>query len=219
MFFERIAGHLAQVSEFARHQIAYAEATGDLSPGELTPDEAVDEVLLRAYREFDGEWDERRLGERLVELARETIAAAAKRSGAWRRRTPARIETDIPDVPPSEWVTTLGEERLDFYEPDEDLKLEDVLPDLEIPTPEDVAATRELRDCIGAALKGLPREWRRAVLLRYVEGLHGARLAKALGKTPPEAHRLLDHARHDLRQRLLEAGCRFQAGNGRDPGG
>ena len=122
-------------------------------------------------------------------------------------------------MPPSEWVTTLGEERLDFYEPDEDLKLEDVLPDLEIPTPEDVAATRELRDCIGAALKGLPREWRRAVLLRYVEGLHGARLAKALGKTPPEAHRLLDHARHDLRQRLLEAGCRFKAGNGRDPGG
>jgi RNA polymerase sigma factor (sigma-70 family) len=219
MFFERIARHLEHVSELARHQIASAEATGDLTPGELTPDEAVDEVLLRAYREFDAEWDEPRLRARLVELARETIAAAVKRFGAWRRRTPARIETDIPDVPPSEWVTTLGEERLEFYEPDEDLKLEDVLPDLEIPTPEDVAATRELRDCIAAALTALPREWRRAVILRYVEGLHGTRLAKALGKTPLETHRLLDHARHDLRQRLLEAGCRFKAGNGRDAGG
>ncbi len=159
MFFERTARHLEHVSEFARHQIAYAEATGDLTPGELTSDEAVDEVLLRAYREFDAAWDERRLRARLAELARETIAAAAKRSRAWHRRTPARIETDIPDVPPSEWVTTLGEERLEFYEPE------------------------------------------------------------ALGKTPPETHRLLDHARHDLRQRLLEAGCRFKAGNGRDPGG
>ena len=219
MFFERIARHLEHVSELARHQIAYAEAAGDLTPGELTPDEAVDETLLRAYREFDAEWDEGRLRARLVELGRETIAAAVKRSRAWRLRTPARIETDIPDVPPSEWVTTLGEERLEFYEPDEDLKLEDVLPDIEIPTPEDVAATRELRDCISAALKALPREWRRAVLLRYVEGLHGTRLAKALGKTSAETHRLLDHARHDLRQRLLEAGCRFKAGNGRDPGG
>jgi RNA polymerase sigma factor (sigma-70 family) len=219
MFFERIAGHLEHVCEFVRHQIAYAEATGDLTPGELTPDEAVDEVLLRAYREFDAEWDEGRLRARLVELARETVAAAVKRSRAWHRRTPARIETDIPDVPPSEWVTTLGEERLEFYEPDEDLKLEDVLPDLEMPTPEDVAATRELRECISAALKALPREWRRAVLLRGVEGLHGTQLAKALGKTPPETHRLLDHARHDLRQRLLEAGCRFKTGNARDPGG
>jgi len=49
MFFERIARHLEHVSELARHQIAYAEAAGDLTPGELTPDEAVDEVLLRAY--------------------------------------------------------------------------------------------------------------------------------------------------------------------------
>jgi hypothetical protein len=103
MFFERIARHLEHVAEFGRH---------------LTPDEAVDEVLLRAHREFDAEWDDGRL------------------------RTPARIETDIPDAPPSEWVTTLGEERLEFY------------------------------------------EWRRAVLLRYVEGLHGARLARTLGKTP-----------------------------------
>src|SRR6267143_4576803 len=60
MFFERIARHLEHVSELARHQIAYAEAAGDLTPGELTPDEAVDEVLLRAYPEFDGEWDEQR---------------------------------------------------------------------------------------------------------------------------------------------------------------
>jgi hypothetical protein len=33
---------------FVRHQIAYLEAIGDLTTGELTPDDVVDEVLLRA---------------------------------------------------------------------------------------------------------------------------------------------------------------------------
>jgi len=210
MFFELIGRHLEYLSEFAGHQIAYFEAIGDLAPGELTADEVVDEVLLRAYREFDGNPGERRLRARLIELARETMAAAVRRSKAWRRRTPTRIETDIPDTPPSEWVTTLGDERLDFYEPDEDLKLEDIVPDLDMPTPEEEAETRELRGCVSAALKGLPREWRRAVLLRYVDGLAGARLAAALRKSAPETHRILDHARHYLRQRLIESGCRFK---------
>ena len=156
---------------FVRHQIAYLEAIGDLTTGELTPDDVVDEVLLRAYREFHGNVDEHTLHQRLTALARETLAAAVKSSRAWRRRTPARLETDIPDTPPAEWVTTLGDERLDYWEPDEDLKLEDLVPDLEMPTPADEAAR---------------------------------------GVSTPEMHRVLDRARHYVRQRLVESGCRFR---------
>jgi len=209
MFFETIGPHLEPLSEFVRHQVAYFEATGDLAPSELTPDEVVDDVLLRAYREFAGHPDEQGLRGRLTELARQTLAEAVKGSREWRRRTAARTETDVPDVPPAEWVQTLGEERLDFWEPDEDFKLEDLLPDLDVPSPEEEAETRELRRCVAGALAGLPREWRRAVMLRYVEELSGARLAKALRTSLGDAHRILDHARHYLRQRLLEAGCRF----------
>jgi len=58
MFFARVAPHLEQLSDFVRHQIAYLEAIGDLPAGELTPDDVIDEVLVRAYREFDGNVDE-----------------------------------------------------------------------------------------------------------------------------------------------------------------
>jgi RNA polymerase sigma-70 factor (ECF subfamily) len=90
------------------------------------------------------------------------------------------------------------------------LKLEDLVPDLEMPTPADEAARRELRDCVRTALAGLPRDWRRALLARYVDGLAGARLAQALGVSTPEMHRVLDRARHYVRQRLVESGCRFR---------
>ena len=88
------------------------------------------------------------------------------------------------------------------------------------------ARLREVRHSRGMTQAELARQAH--VTVSYIGRLESAgaapgidlveRLAKALGKTPPEAHRLLDHARHDLRQRLLEAGCRFKAGNGRDAG-
>jgi DNA-directed RNA polymerase specialized sigma24 family protein len=107
-------------------------------------------------------------------------------------------------------VSTLGDEILDFYEPDEDLKLEDIIPDLDAQSPEEEAARSELRQCVDVALAGLPREWRRALLLRYTEGLMGAALATALHRTPAETERILDNARAVLRQHLVESGCRLK---------
>ena len=211
LFFWLISQHLKNLYHFVRHQIAYFQASGDLLPGELTAEEVVDAVILRAYRAFAKNPREGKIKAWLIQLAREHLQAEVKRWKSWRNRTPARTGTDIPDVPPEEWVTTLGEERLDFYEPDEDLKLEDVLPDLELPTPEDEAETREVQACVSAALAGLPGEWRRALLLRHVDGLAGSQLAQAIGKPEPEVQRILEHAGGYLRERLLESGCRFKA--------
>jgi DNA-directed RNA polymerase specialized sigma24 family protein len=101
-----------------------------------------------------------------------------------------RLEDDVPETPPEEHVSRLGEEILEFYEPDEDLKIEDVLADLEVATPEEETEARDLQWCVDAALAGLPDQWRELLLLRYVDGLTGAELATAAGK--PEAARVLE---------------------------
>jgi DNA-directed RNA polymerase specialized sigma24 family protein len=94
-----------------------------------------------------------------------------------------RLEEDVLETPPPESVTTLGEEIVYFHQPDEDLRLEDVLPDMDVETPEEHAERTELRVCVNARLTALPPRWRRALLLRYVDGLTGAALAHALGTT------------------------------------
>ena len=104
----------------------------------------------------------------------------------------------------------LGDEILDFYQPDEDLKLEDIFPDVDVSTPEDfVAAKEELLRCVNAALAGMPKEWRRAFCLRHAEGLTDEELAEALQKAAPEIERILEYARQHLRQSLIESGCTF----------
>jgi RNA polymerase sigma factor (sigma-70 family) len=90
-------------------------------------------------------------------------------------------------------------------------KLEEIIPDIVIPMPEQEAETKELRRCVKAALAGMPREWQQVLFVHYVDGLAGPELAKAFSKTEPEIKRILEYAREYLRQRLMELRCKFKA--------
>jgi ribosomal subunit interface protein len=217
LFFSLAAKQLHRLYEFVRHKLAYSESAGDLVRGELTPEDVLDAVLLRAYREFVKRPARGDTGKWLTELATQYLASETKRLKAERALT-VRIEEDVPETPPAEEVITLGEEILDFYQPDEDLKLEDILPDLKIPPPDRIVETKELRRCVNTALAGLPEEWRRALWLRHVKDLTGRELAKASGKPEAEIERILDYALRYVRQKLVESGCKFEEGDARARG-
>jgi DNA-directed RNA polymerase specialized sigma24 family protein len=104
---------------------------------------------------------------------------------SWHAHTPVHTDEDVPETPPEELVSRLGEETLDFHEPDEDLKVEDLVPDLDLPSPEPHAERDELRWWLETALAGLPSAWREILLLRHVEGLPGSTCAS--GSSSPAA--------------------------------
>jgi ribosomal subunit interface protein len=197
--------HLKRLYNFARREIAYDLATGDLAPGEVTAEDVVDATLLQAYREFVKEPAGREIRSWLIGLAVETVEAEVKRSKAERARG-VHIEEDIPETPPAVEVSTLGDEILDFYQPDEDQKLEDIIPDMTTPTPEQVLESRELHRYINRTLATLPRVWRRAFALHYVEGVAVAEIARLTRSAESEVERHLEYTREHLRQSLLEAG-------------
>lgn len=209
VFFSAVIRNLPRLYEWVQHQLAYLESVGDLTKAELTAEDVVDTVILRAYGDFVRSPAARDFGTWLVQLASEQLRVETDRLKSEREQT-VHIEEDIPETPPREAVSTLGDEILEFYQPDEDLKLEDIFPDEEISTPEEwVAAKEELLKRVNAALAGMPREWRLALRLRYAEQLTGAELAEALDQPEPEVERLLEYARQHLRQSLVEAGYRF----------
>ena len=196
--------HLKNLYNFVRREIAYHLVTGDLPPGEITAEDVVDATLLQAYREFVKDPPRREIRSWLIGLAVERVDAEVKRSKA--ERVGVHIEEDIPETPPAEEVSTLGDEIMDFYQRDEDQKLEDVIPDMTAPTPEQVLESRELQRFINRTLGALPRVWRRAFALHYVGGVPVAEIARMTEGAEPEVERHLEFARAYLRQRLLEAG-------------
>jgi RNA polymerase sigma factor (sigma-70 family) len=178
--------------------------TGGLPPGEITAEDVVDATLLQAYREFVKAPPRREIRSWLIGLAVERVDAEVMRSKS--ERAGVHIEEDIPETPPAEEVSTLGDEIMDFYQPDEDQKLEDIIPDMTAPTPEQVLEGRELQRFINRTLATLPRVWRRAFTLHYVGGMPVAEIARMAKGAEPEVERHLEFAREYLRQRLLEAG-------------
>jgi RNA polymerase sigma factor (sigma-70 family) len=209
-FFMIVSPHLNELAQFARHAVAYAEARGDLVQGEATADELVDATLIQAHREFGKDPGKGKVRSWLIDIFAKQLEAEIKRSRS-ERETITYIEERVPETPPTEEVSTLGDEILDFYQPDVALKLEDVIPDLEVPTPEQEAETEELRTCVRAALNDMPTLWRRMLLLRHGEDLTGPELAKAAGVTGAETERVLGYAQEHLRRKLIDAGCSFKA--------
>lgn len=207
-FFSSVGRHLKDLYAFVRRQLRYRESLGDLAPGELTVEDVVDPALIRAYREYAKQPAGDDIVGRLKQLAERQIENEIRRLRPGRERA-VHIEEDVPEIPPEEEARDMGEGILYFYQPDEDLKAEDVLPDLRVPTPEQVAEARELQQCFNQALAALPRAWRQALRLRYVEGLSGAALAGAMRRPERAAERIVEDAAHYLRQRLLESGCEF----------
>jgi RNA polymerase sigma factor (sigma-70 family) len=204
-FPELAAEHRKALERFVRHVLEFAESRGDLVPGQLRPADVVDDTLILASTGLSRARARTGIREWLMDTAGKYIQAEVTRT-TWERDRTVHLEEDIPETPPKEEVSTLGEEIFDFYQPDEDLTLEDVIPGIEIPTPEQEAERRELRRCVRSALDEMPGEWRRTLLLRHLHDLAGSRLAKAVGKSPREVDTLLDYAAGYLRRRLAEAG-------------
>jgi RNA polymerase sigma factor (sigma-70 family) len=116
------------------------------------------------------------------------------------------IEEDVPGTPPKEAVVTLGDEIFDFYQPDEDLKLEDLVPDANVPTPEQILESRDLQRYVNQTLARMPKAWRDAFVLHHAEGLSLGEVAAVTGQPQPEVRRHLEHAREFLRQKIADSG-------------
>jgi RNA polymerase sigma factor (sigma-70 family) len=204
-FFTLARRQLGALYRFVRHELAYRVEAGDLIEGELTAEDVIDAMLLAAYGEYVRDPSRRRSVGWLILRAQEQIDSEARRLGE-ARETDAHIEEDAPETPPEEEVTTLGEEILYFYQPDEDLTVEELIPDLGLTTPEQDAQSREQRALVKAALAEMPSTERRALLLRRAEGLSAAQVAEAIGRPRREVERLLEEAQAKVRRRLEEAG-------------
>ena len=209
IFFSLVSAHLDKVTHLARHVIRYSESTGELVRGELDPEDVVDATLVRAYREFLKGYRQRDVRSWLIRVAMDVLDAEVAYH-KWDHERTRHIEEDIPETPPTEEVSTLGDEILDFYQPDEDLKLEDIVPDIEVPTPEESVEAKELQQLVRSLLAQMPREWRRALLLHYVGGRTEAEVAKAIGRPEMEVRRILERAREYLRQKLTDYGYGFE---------
>ncbi|RMH05353.1 MAG: sigma-70 family RNA polymerase sigma factor, partial [Nitrospirae bacterium] len=200
-----VMSNLDTLYNFVRRELAYYWATGDLSrESDLPIHEMLDRIMLRAVREFSQRPTHVELRAWLLKVAREEIAGEVQRLRQ-ERALFVPLEEDIPEIPPEEEIRSLGEEIYEFYQPDEDLRLEDIVPNPRAISPEDISENRDLQRYINQTLAKLPKAWRDAFILHYVENFTIPEVAHIMGQPEEEVTRALEYAREFLQQTVEKA--------------
>ncbi len=195
---EALQPYLAHLYAFVRREIAYYESLGLLREGELTAEDVVDEVIESAL----SLWERRPPGS----LRPWLLQLALRRLRLYLRAARERPSEDIPLeelVPQEDWSTLdLDTEIWEFYEPDDVIAWEDLLPDPKAQPPDEFLEEVELDEPLGSALNSLPPRVREVFVLHALEGLTEEEIARLYGWDVEQVKRYLAQARDRLRAAL-----------------
>lgn len=155
--------------------IRSSQLAGDLQPNYLKPGEVVNDVVLRAYEVFRSNPDDEISPAKLYQLAENIILDEINNFKDYQESTVSMEEAPSTDHP---WdVNNMGEGADQFYQPEEPLLYEDVMPDVHIPDPVRALNDEEQMEGIFAGLSEENPFARSAFLLNRVEGFEAYEIA------------------------------------------
>jgi DNA-directed RNA polymerase specialized sigma24 family protein len=194
---------LPQVERVVRRELEYLRASAELPAQDPTVQDVVDEAVLTVIAQAQPDRSAEAL---LRELLRQAIKVLDAEVAARRRRGAVLSLEASPEPDASDQAEAMVEEEIyEFYQPDEALRLSDVVPDEAATAPATATEDGERDHALGILL-GLPILWRRAWMLAELEELAVADIADILELELARAERLLEQARDFVREHLQQAG-------------
>jgi len=200
-----LASLLPRLEPYIRQELTYLRATGDLPEDYPTLGDLRDEMFIR----IEACWDEIDHDERTIhQTALKTIHAILEEEVARAREGEAALsmESRVPEDAEQQAEEMVGEEINEFYQPDQELLVEDLIPDSDIETPEQAAEAQAVDVCY-ELLGQLPTGWRRALTLVYRERIPQEEVASGiLDMEQAELQRTLQLAEAFIHAHLGERG-------------
>ena len=176
---------LQRVYDFVVRELEYHDALNTLSANEVSPYEIVDEAYARAIEKKQSKGSGQslptlqQLQHQALEVVHGIVATQEERE---RRET--SLEGEYADPAEEDGFRTLGEYVLDFWQPDQDLTQQDLIPDLEMPTPVEIEDMKARERELYSALNALPRRWREDFVLFAIEKWSPSQIAERHAISP-----------------------------------
>lgn len=179
---------------YVEREISFRENSGDLEPGALSWEEVVDEAVARALDEKSEKPDRLTLEPWLYRLAIRALDDFTSRNGAApQSNANNHRKHDVSDE---------GETRLQFYQPDDAVTEDSVIPDSGAWTPEQIAYSDEMIALVQFALRHASALDREAFILYGIEGFSVKEIASITDRSPEQIRHSVHNAREALRRAL-----------------
>ncbi len=200
-YLELVQPHLPELYHFIRRELAYRQSVGELSPSDIGADEVLDAIIARGFDSFSNRPRHLEILPWLTGLALDIIQEEVDAHRVRERRVSTEdfAPTDAMDISDDE-----DTEIHEFYQPDEVIRMEDILPDPESENPEQVEAIRERALLVHRTLALLPPRWRQAMVLAHVHGMKETELAEILGQSGEQLQQLQTCAEAFMREWLAQ---------------
>ncbi len=207
---------LPRLEKAVRRELAYLRAEGDLPPDYPSVQDVVDEVVVAVKSDWSEGADADAVYLKLLKAMHEVLDREVRNSRVFGEMESLE-EAPEPDAE-DQAEAMVQEEFNEFWQPDELLKLEDVVEDEEIPEPEEVAEEMEAEaepqaEVALTVMRNLPIQWRRALMLQEFDRLVADQLAEIFGEEASTIASWLDAANRFLEARMREAGFDLEGGS------
>lgn len=181
-----------RVENYVRREIFHRAILQGIPPGLIQTHALMDEIFVDISGKAPKRPGDLTVEQWMFHIAREKIRTKVE-------------ELRSSNEPHLEEVSNSGQdhsESMNFYQPDEVLRLEDLLKDPQISTPEEYLERDETESAIQAAIANLDPNLRESFVLFVLEGFNSQEAAMLLGKDPTDVLDDVKSARALLRAQL-----------------
>ncbi len=188
-----IEQNLEKIENYIRRELYHHVTVENLPSSALEPQALLDEVFLEVSSDAVNRPENVPLEQWMFQVAR--TALKQRIEGLQASQEQPRIDEISPK--PSNWE----DEQLHFYQPDEVLRLEDLMSDDHSISPEKLLEQEEAYEQLQRAVANLPGSVRESFVLFALEGFNSDEIAMITGKSPSEVLDDVERARIELRDR------------------
>ncbi len=193
---EYLNANMAKLKRFVEREIRYREANGQIEPNLMTPEEVIDEAVAMALSDDEEKPEKLSLERWLYRLAIQAMRQLASANGEVFQSVPLQQSARTQNVRGSD------EPQLQYHQPDEMMREEDIIADRRIATPESIVASDEMITQVEAVLLGASREEREAFILYAVEGFTVDEIAATTDRPADRVLAAIGAARERVRAQL-----------------
>ncbi|MBI4262591.1 hypothetical protein HY624_03645 [Candidatus Uhrbacteria bacterium] len=200
-FMERVEPLLAALKRHLTREIGYAIMEGAIPPKAIRPEGVIADTIVDVHAELndrpEGLTLEHWFFQRALEIVKEQIRALQVD-----RAARVSLERQLPDSQSDKTIAGPIEEKIDMWQPDDDLKFEQFVANEQWFDPGEAQSREELLRDLSAWVRVLPEAWRQVLLLHVLQGFSLEAIAKIQSRTPSAVEKDLTSAKQYLREQL-----------------
>jgi RNA polymerase sigma factor (sigma-70 family) len=194
-FLHFIEENINRFYNFTHHEVRSYIYQGILQPGEVAVADVLDEAIIACAEQAHAEFDRKQATQELYQR----ITGIISREAARFQRPEVSLERSLK-------VQDIDTDFQEYYQPDEIILTEDIIPDAKTAPPDAQLDYQTIEEQIHRALSFLPRRWREAFRLVEEEGLAAEEVASIQGRSSTQVQEDVEKAREYIRNKLQDIG-------------